>query len=414
MPAPRNLRIDDDSPLRVMLFTDTLGDVNGVSRFLQNAALHAAQTGRTLRIMTSTRKPVPVLPTIMNVPPRIAFPMPAYPDLDLVLPRGRAMLAHARAFSPHVIHVSTPGPVGLVGRWVARKLGVPLAGVYHTDFPAYVEHLFADEAMVWAARAAMARFYRPFDTLLARSAEHAPRLGALGLPQERVRVLHAGIRTHEFHPRFRTGRGEDNRLRVLYVGRVSVEKNLPLLARAWRRAHAALVARGIACELLVVGDGPYRDAMARNLPGGRFTGFLHAEELSRAYASSDLFVFPSETDTLGQAVMEAQASGLAAIVSDRGGPCQIVRDQATGLVLPGHDAARWAWAIESLALDPGTRARMGAAGHEAMQAFSFEASFEAFWRIHAELARAHPASPPIEGPRHVPGVGSPAAGVAQW
>lgn len=404
-PAPANLR--------VLLFTDTLGDVNGVARFVRDVAACARDSGRSLRVVTSTRKRVEPAANIVNLAPLAACPMPRYAELDLVLPPARAMLALAREFAPHVVHVSTPGPVGLVGRWIARRLGVPLAGVYHTDFPAYVDGLFGDEALVWSARAAMTHFYRPFDAVLARSASYIPRLNAINVAQSRVRLLPAGIRTPVFHPRFRERSPGDEIFRALYVGRVSVEKNLPLLVRAWNAAHATLAARGIASELRVVGDGPYRAAMARAINGAHFTGYLHGADLSRVYASSDLFVFPSRTDTLGQAVMEAQASGLAAIVSDEGGPREIVRDGATGLVLAGSDASAWARAIVDLAADEARRTRLGAAGHEAMQRRTIEASFEAFWQTHAMLASpgarvGQPADAPAAG------VGLAHAGVAQW
>src|SRR5690606_6677947 len=122
--------------------------------------------------------------------------------------------------------------------------------------------------------------------------------------------------------------------------RVSVEKNLPLLARAWPRARRLAAARGIEAELIVVGDGPHREEMAAALCGERahFLGFRRGMELSRLYASSDLFIFPSVTDTLGQVVLEAQASGLSALVSDRGGPREVVADGVSGLVIPGGSA----------------------------------------------------------------------------
>lgn len=382
--------------MRVMLFTDTLGDVNGVSRFIRNAAEAAWSAGRDLRVVTSTRMDVPAHPNVVNVRPRAAARLPGYPDLEVVVPPARRLWALAREFRPDVVHVSTPGPVGLVGRWAAGRLGVPLVGVYHTDFPAYVARLFEDDGLARAAREYMRWFYGPFRVVLARSEASASSLGEVGIEGWRVERLVPGLRLDAFHPRFRESRKEERGLetrgaggvRVVYVGRVSVEKNLGVLARAWPMAERELEARGVRAELVVVGDGPYRGTMERELSGARtrFVGFQHGEALSRAYASADLFVFPSRTDTLGQVVMEAQASGVPVVVSDRGGPREMVREGKTGEVVRGEEVGAWVGAIVGLAADRARREAMGRAAHEAMRGYSMEASFAQFWSVH-ERAR---------------------------
>ncbi len=400
------------SPMRVCLFTDTLGDVNGVSRFIQNTARQARESGRDLTVLTSTRFPVPDWPNIRNFPPLIAGKMPRYENLELVLPPVLAMLREVDGLRPDVIHISTPGPVGTVGLIAARMLGCPILGVYHTDFPAYIDHLFDDGAFTWLTRAGMRFFYASFSRIFARSEDYRQSLVGLGIPRERLLALHPGIDTDAFHARHRDtavwrqlltheentedaeGRGGMRRgkaepVNVLSVGRVSVEKNLPLLARVWKRVHAECAARGLAARLIVVGDGPYRLLMERELAGCNavFLGFRHGRELSTIYASGDLFVFPSTTDTLGQVVMEAQSSGLPVIVSDKGGPKEVVRDSrsdgiATGYVLDSEDPALWVRTIVNLIADEPRRRAMGAAAHGAMQKLSFRASFEHFWAEH--------------------------------
>jgi glycosyltransferase involved in cell wall biosynthesis len=214
----------------------------------------------------------------------------------------------------------------------------------------------------------------------------------LGIPPDRVVPLTPGIDTDAFHPRFRDPDGTLRRIlpvlrersvKVLYVGRLSVEKNLPFLARVWPRIRCAADA-----QLLIVGDGPYRAAMQRDLArhDAHFLGFRHASELSALYASADLFLFPSATDTLGQAVLEAQSSGLPAIVSDRGGPCEFVVHETTGLVLPAppaHDAEdRWIAGAQRLIADPVLRARMALAARAAIAPRTFARSFDRFWSVH--------------------------------
>jgi glycosyltransferase involved in cell wall biosynthesis len=319
--------------------------------------------------------------------------MPGYANLEVVLPPVRRMLAYVRELRPDVIHVSTPGPVGLVGRLAARRLRVPLVGTYHTDFPAYVDRLFDDAALTWIAGRATRWFYRPFDRVLARSAASAAALHSVGITMDRVATLPAGIDTVAFHPRHRDPalwrrlvvRTES--VKVLYVGRISVEKNMPTLARVWPEVRRRATARGCDADLIVVGDGPYREPMERELGGVHFLGFRHGPELSAIYASADLFVFPSVTDTLGQAVMEAQASGVPAIVSDRGGPKETVLDGTTGWVLPDEPRA-WTESIAGLVADPARRVAFGAAAHAAMRPRTFAASFEHFWSEHEAAGRS--------------------------
>jgi len=394
-------------PLKVMLFTDTLGDVNGVCRFILNMGEQAAAAGRSLKIVTSTRLKVPDRPHIVNFEPVLATSMPRYDNLEIVLPPLVRMLRHADAEQPDVIHVSTPGPVGVCGLIAAKMLRAPVLGVYHTDFPAYVEHLFDDEVYTQLTSRAMSLFYRNFLKIFSRSGDYVQSLEALGVPRERLIPLTPGVALDTFRPDFRSPRiwsgygtlGDS--VKVLYVGRVSVEKNLPLLTKAWPQARRTAAARGAAAELIVVGDGPYRAPMQEALRGEgvHFLGFRHGAELSRLYASSDLFVFPSVTDTLGQVVLESQASGLPVLVSDRGGPKEVVDEGITGFVLPGERPGAWADAISRLLVDRDLRQRMGRSAVTRSARFSLRACFEQFWEAHEAALRETVPDPRAPAPR---------------
>lgn len=377
---------------RVALFTDTLGDINGVSRFINDILDQSLATQRPLHVLTSTRFPTRPLPTIHNLPPLFARPMPGYPQLELAVPNARALLRRVRAIEPDLIHVSTPGPVGLVGVLASRLLRLPLLGTYHTDFPAYIADLFDDDPAFNAlACAAMRCIYRRFRTIFTRSDDYASKLRELGVHPLAMPRLRPGIRLDRFAPSFRDpaiwrSLGVRNEsIKFLYVGRLSVEKNMPMLVRVWQAAEALLGTRGVAADLVLVGDGPYRDTMQTELPTAHFLGFRHGTELSTLYASSDVFLFPSVTDTLGQVVMEAQASGLPALVTNIGGPQEIVRHEQSGFVLPSHDVQSWVGAIEVLATDMSRRLELAAAAHQHLQSFSITASFEHFWQAHADL-----------------------------
>jgi len=390
-----------DRPLKVLQFTDTLGDINGVSRFIQNVAKLAHETGRDLTVVTSTRFDVPDYPNIKNFEPVMAMPMPKYEQLDAVVPPFMKMLRWAEQQRPDVIHVSTPGGVGVIGFIAAKMLRVPLVGTYHTDFPSYVDKLFDDHGFTKATELYMRFFYKTFSQVFSRSEQFNEEMHRVGISAEKMVTLASGIDTGDFGDRFKdrsiwTTLGIDpdgcdptKRLKVLYVGRVSVEKNLPIVSQMWKKVRSHCESRGIHAELIVVGDGPYRKQMQQALQhyGAHFLGFRKGEELATIYASSDLFVFPSLTDTLGQAVMEAQASGLPALVSDQGGPKSIVRDGDSGFVLPGAATDRWVNAMVDLLADDDKRARFSTASIEAMKGRDIRDSFEHYWSVHEQVRR---------------------------
>jgi glycosyltransferase involved in cell wall biosynthesis len=383
---------------RVLLLTDTLADVNGVSRFIRDMGRHARLTGHDLRIVTSTRLPLPEEPNIANLVPRAATSMPAYKNLEIVAPPFRRVRRLIERERPDLLHISTPGPVGVAAWWAGRRLRIPLVGVYHTDFPAYVDHLMDDRALAYATASFMRWFYRPFRLVFTRSQDYADALRGMGLPGERLKRLIPGTDTDAFHPRFAdrgiwARHGLDPRsVKCLFVGRVSLEKNMPLLMTVWRGVQARAQAEGLNADLVIVGDGPYRapmeQALGTSTGGVHFLGFRHGEELATLYASSDLFVFTSVTDTLGQVVLEAQASAVPVLVSDQGGPKEVVRAGETGLVLPAADGRAWIEAVVSLIRDDARRAAMGRAAHAYAQTMSIRRSFEHFWAEHEAAAIA--------------------------
>lgn len=380
--------------MRMALFTDTLGDVNGVARFVGAIAADAQRAGAELLVVTSTRRTVPSQTNILNVPARAAARLPKYPELEIVWPRRAEMLRRVAEFQPDVVHVSTPGPVGVAGRRIARRLGAALVGTYHTDFPAYVGRLTGSGLLGRGAGAAMKWFYAPFDRVLVRSASYLDRVAEVGIARDRAAVLQAGVDLGLFSAARRTRTAADELVRFIYVGRVSEEKGTGLLAEAWRAAQTRLDAAGITAELVIVGDGPARQKLERELTGtrSRLLGYRFGDELARQYADGDIFVFPSATDTLGQVVMEAQASGLPALVTDRGGPQELIRNSETGIVLPASDEQAWAGAMIGLAQDFPRRQSMGRAAAAHMADRSFTGSVESFWALNAEVVRARNAA----------------------
>lgn len=387
----------DRHTLRVGLFTDTLDDVNGVSRFLRDMAGQAIGSNCQLTLHTCSQRPVVDLPNRRNFIPLLSRQMPYYQELSLHLPPVLEVFEWTERQQFDAIHVSTPGPMGLCGWLVAKMLRVPLLGTHHTDLPAYLEDLSADHRLARGMALYLRWFYGQMSTVFARSREYRSSLQGFGLPAERLALIPPSVDTRKFNPRqmdadvwARLGVRQPRRL--LYAGRVSLEKNLPMLATVFRR----LCTEHNDVALIIAGDGPYRERMQRDLAGvpAYFLGFQNDAQLATLYASADLFAFPSRTDTLGQVVLEAQASGLPALVSDEGGPAEQVDDGVTGLVLGAADTDAWCHAIDDLLRDEPLRLRLSRTAAQRSSRYSLAHTFEQFWAEHLAAAQARtPDSP---------------------
>ena len=251
----------------------------------------------------------------------------------------------------------------MLGLAAARVLHLPVAGTYHTDIPRYARDLGGTRLLEEVAWRYVLWFYRRLDEVLVPSAATRRDLIARGLQASKVKPLPRWVDTERFTPHKRDPLLFDHgpmseRLVFLYAGRVSREKNLELLSAAFR----LLCSRGFPACLVVAGDGPYRVEMEASLRGwpAEFLGFQDQETLATTYASCDVFVFPSATDTFGNVVLEAQASGLPVIVSDRGGPRELMRTGRTGFAVPAGDVTAFAAAMACFPADPGLAKRMGA------------------------------------------------------
>lgn len=374
--------------MKISLFTDTLGDLNGVSRFIQDMGEQACLNGVDLQIVTSTSKPLPEKEYIVNLPYRFRLPMPFYQELDLVVAKRHQIREYLQQNQPDLVHISTPGPFGWQAKNIAEKMGFPLVGTYHTDFPAYLYDLTGSKWVKHRTDYTMARFYRSFSHVFSRSVAYLEVMANdIGIEYERSMALFPGTNLQRFHPQHQDksiwphfGLSAE-RLKVLYVGRINVEKNLPFLVEVWQAfldSHPHIQA-----DLVMVGEGRYRKwADKLRTHHAYFLGPVVGEALSKVYASSDLFIFPSVTDTLGQVVMEAQASGLGCLVSDVGGPQSLVKDQQTGLVLKANDKSIWIEGLAKSLSDTALRQRWKEAAREHMLQYNIADSFEQFISIH--------------------------------
>jgi glycosyltransferase involved in cell wall biosynthesis len=347
---------------RIALFTDTLDDINGVAMTIRRLIQTARDRGVELTVITCGSAGSEARAGVRQFSAVGDFILPEYPELKLNFPPILDVMDFVEKQGFTQIHVSTPGTVGLLGLMIGRVMDIPVVGTYHTDIPQYVRSLTDDEFLEGVAWNYMTWFYNQMAEVLVPSAGTRAQLNSHGLPLSKMKPLPRWVDTELYtplkrDPGFWLKRGLTEPVKLLYVGRVSREKSLEMLALAFR----TLVDEGAGVSLAVIGDGPYRGEMERSLSGypALFTGYLEGEELQRAYASADLFVFPSATDTFGNVVLEAQASGLPVIVSDAGGPRELMSDGETGAVFSAGNQGEFLATLRRLTAERPQLAIMG-------------------------------------------------------
>jgi glycosyltransferase involved in cell wall biosynthesis/predicted metal-dependent phosphoesterase TrpH len=358
---------------RALVFTDTFAEVNGVAGTMRRLAAAAAAGDFHGAVVTAAHQRAG--PGALTLPPDWSLPLPTYEAIDLRFPLPTDVLELVEYERPDVIQVATPGPVGVCGLAVARLVGIPVVGSYHTELGPYALRLTRDAVVADAMDVYVDWFYRQCATVLAPTRQVAEALRSRGL--QSVGVWGRGVDSERFRPERRDPElrgsllGEDGSLLILSVGRLSQEKRLDVLLDAF-----ALVTRELpGARLVLAGDGPARRELERTAPAGTsFVGELRGDELAALYASADVFCFPSTTDTFGQVLLEAGASGLPVVAAEAGGAPELVADGRTGLLVPSEQPRAFAAALLRLAGDPALRARFGAAGREAALARTWPAA----------------------------------------
>jgi glycosyltransferase involved in cell wall biosynthesis len=376
-------RLPDELALRKRAwFTDTLQDVNGVSHTIHKICEVARREGKDLHVITSKSNLEVECSPLKNFPPVGEFQLKEYHGLEVAFPPILDILEYCWREKFTEIVISTPGPLGLVGLLAARLLGLKTVGIYHTDFPQYVRVLTGDDKMGSVTWKYMEWFYGNLDQILVPSKAYELLLLDRGFPAEKLKIMARGIDCETFTPEKRDPRfwemfGANGQLKFLYAGRVSKEKDLDTLVEAFLKLHS----EHPETMLLLVGDGPYLEELKQRLPRTAviFTGFLSGDVLTRAYASADVFVFPSTTDTFGNVILEAQASGLPTIVSDQGGPRELVQNGETGFITRGKDSDDLYAAMKKFVRDRTLIERMSRTAREKMSARTWDVAFKDFW-----------------------------------
>jgi phosphatidylinositol alpha 1,6-mannosyltransferase len=361
---------------RVAYFPDSFHEVNGVAHTSRNFVAYAERHGLPFLCVRAGGRAqafeqVGELRTLELKRSRGSVRMEKDLEFDTLFWRhGGAIRRELERFRPDVIHITGPSELGMFGAYFAWEMGVPLAASWHTNL-----HEYAARRMGWltgrmseshgaaiersvegGALSATSQFYKLAKVLFAPNDELCRMLErTTGRP---CFLMQRGVDTEWFSPAHRTRKADDRTVVLGYVGRLSVEKNVALLARV-ERELATMGLGGV--RFLIVGHGSEEESLRRDLTEAEFAGVLRGEALARAYANMDVLVFPSHTDTFGNVVLEALASGVPAVVTPDGGPKFIVREGETGFVAEDD---RFAEAVAELVRD---RARLEAMRLKARQ-----------------------------------------------
>jgi glycosyltransferase involved in cell wall biosynthesis len=373
---------------RVAYFPDSFHEVNGVAHTSRHFQAFARRRNLPFLCVRAGNRPQPFLEEgnlwSLELPRGfLSFAIEKDLRFDPAWLRHLSLISKTlQRFKPDLIHITGPSEVGMIGAWFAHRLGVPLAASWHTNV-----HEYAARRSKWFLRllprrlsagtgqkienlslALIARFYSAARVLYAPNPELCRLLERT--TKRPCYLMPRGVDADLFHPGKRNRNPEDRDQVLGYVGRLSVEKNVALLAQVQNEleqyGHKSF-------RFLIVGHGSEESWLRERLPRAEFTGVLKGEPLSTAYANMDLFVFPSHTDTFGNVVLEALASGVPAIVTPNGGPCTIVRDGETGRIVPDSEFASAAAAILA---DPEKHEQMRQAARAYALTMSWDSVFE--------------------------------------
>ena len=384
---------------RVAYFPDSFHEINGVAHTSRNFEAYARRNSYPFLCVRAGNRATPFLQegelrTLELARSRTAIRLEQDLEFDAIFWRHHDQIEwQLKRFQPDIIHVTGPSELGIFGAVFAWKTGTPLAASWHTNVHEYLAkrmrgitgllpagHLpRAERAIEAATLAATARFYRLARVLFAPNLELCAMLEqATGKP---CHLMQRGVDTGLFSPARRERPSGDSSIVLGYVGRLSVEKNIALLVRVARELKTS----GLDVRFLIVGQGGDEALLREQLPEAQFAGVLRGEALAQAYADMDIFLFPSHTDTFGNVVLEALASGVPAIVTPHGGPKYIVThgpgSNQTGFVVADDE---FSGAVLALVNDRPRLDRMRVAARQHALGCSWDAVFGRVYEAYGE------------------------------
>lgn len=377
------------SPLRILMVTETYPpEINGVAMTTQRLLEGLRQRGHWVGLVRPRQQAEPAGPDPADTWRVAGLPIPNYPGLRLGLPTWRQLDRLLTLTRPDLVHVVTEGPLGWAAVWAARRRGLPVTSGYHTHFDQYSGHYGLAWLMPWVTRW-LDGLHRRCRATFVPTPELAQQLASRGIPN--VQALGRGVDIRLFHPARRSpalrhawGLAPDE-LACLYVGRLAPEKNLELVVSAF----SDIAARHPGARMVWVGDGPALAKLQARHPDHVFAGPRVGPELAAHYASADLFLFGSLSETWGNVITEAMASGLPVVTYRRAAGERLIRHGGNGLAVPPGEEAAFVDAARRLAADAELRREYGIAARETAQGQGWEAVVERFETLLQASARAN-------------------------
>ena len=380
--------------MKIAVFTDTFDEINGVASVYQRLVEYCVDKDIHLELFALSN--ITSIEEKNNVKIhriKTLLPMEIQPDLsfDLVWLNPK-LVTYFRSNKFDLIHVATPGTMGLNALLLSKIYKIPIIATYHTHIPEYVKERViklikktnlkidriaqGSENLTWEF---MKIYYNRFKLVLAPSDYTKKDLeNKLNV---KIGIFSHGVDINLFHPNKNNKDFKEQYnlgLSALYVGRIAVEKNLDFLVEVFKEVNRV--------NLVFVGDGPHRKDLEKK-GNALFLGFKEGEELAQIYSSCDFFVFPSTTDSFGMVVLEAMASGLPILVSDKGGPKEVILDNMNGFVIKSNDKKEWKEKIISLARDAKLRKKMGAMSRDLAVRRSWEKIFNDLYKTYEKFLK---------------------------
>lgn len=330
------------SPLHIALISETFPpEINGVANTLGRLCAGLRERGHQLQLVRPRQSVDDGQKSTDELLLTRGWPLPGYPGLQWGQASMHKLLRRWKSRRPDVLYIATEGPLGLSALRAARRLRIPVISGFHTNFQQYSSH-YGLGMLTRVLTNYLRWFHNRSQLTLVPSASQSLELQRRSF--ERVHLLARGVDSQLFHPARRSAELrrawgiEDGDLAVIHVGRIAAEKNLALLARSFRALQERYPEQRL--KLIMVGDGPQRASLQKELPDAVFCGVQRDQTLAAHYASADLFLFPSLSETFGNVLLEALASGLAVVAYDQAAAAQHIRHGHNGaLAMPGDEEA---------------------------------------------------------------------------
>jgi glycosyltransferase involved in cell wall biosynthesis len=388
---------------RVALFSGAYDHIaDGATLTLNRLVAYLENRGANVRVFAPTTD-TPALDHAGTLIPVTSIAAPGRPDYRMSIGLTPTVRRQVREFQPNLFHIASPDFLGRAALVAGRRKRIPVAGSYHTNFSSYLKYY----GFGWG-ESIVESYLRWFYSLCDHV--YVPTASMLEvLKESRVSaplyIWPRGVDLDLYNPSrrsadFRAGLGfSEDDVVVTFVSRLVWEKGLGVFTQAMKR----LAERGVRVKTLMVGDGPVREHVESELPSAVFTGHLSGVDLATAYASSDIFLFPSDTETFGNVTLEAMASGVPTVCANAPGSASLVQNGATGYLCPPGDVSAFTGAVEEIALDKDLQMRMAADARRLATTFTWDKVMDSIWQYYGLLLYGTPSG----GASLTPANGSP-------